>query len=124
MSIGKRIASHSKLIAANPAVVKRKKGLRNTSPVMIYLDDNLNEKWEEFARKNRTSKSQIAREAIQSRINLKIDSFTSGYNTALEEMVVKLNEVEAFKMTFPSGKSFAVYAEEAIAELHRTEQDE
>lgn len=123
MSLGKRIASRSKLLAVN-APEKKKPVLRNTHPVMIYLEHDLNVKWEEFAHMKRTSKSQIAREAIQSRINTKGDPFTSGYNTALEDVAEKLREVEAFQMKFPSGRSFADYADEALATLYREQTDE
>jgi len=123
MTTGNKIAIHSKLLAAqNPD--KKKRSIRTTQPVMIYLDHDLNAQWEEFAHKNRTSKSQVAREAIQARVNTKGDLFTSGYNTALEDVSKAIAQIEAFKMTFPSGSTFSMYADQALATLHRENSSE
>jgi hypothetical protein len=122
MSLGKKIASRSKLLSVN-APEKKKPTLKNTHPVMIYLETDLNVKWEEYAHKKRTSKSQIAREAIQSRVSGDGDPYTNGYNAALEEVAEKIRSVEAFQMTFPSGKSFAEFAEETIATLYRDQEN-
>jgi hypothetical protein len=123
MSLGKTIASRSKLLTVN-SPDKKRSSLKQTYPVMIYLDPDLNIKWEEYAHKKRTSKSQIAREGIQSRINDDGDLFTNGYNSALEDVAQKLRSIEAFRMTFPSGKTFSEFAEETIATLYRDQGNE
>lgn len=110
------------MLLAN-APEKKKPVIRNTHPVMIYLEHDLNAEWEEFSRKNRMSKSQVAREGIQARIRQGDNSFTGGYNTALEDVAEHMKSVEAFKMRFPSGKSFLEFLEEHLASMYREQAD-
>lgn len=123
MTLGKTIASRSKLLKANNATPK-KRGLVSTQPVMIYVDKELLVKWEEFAYDKTKSKSAIAREALEARLNGKENDYTSGFNAGLSAAVDAVGKVEAFKMRFPSGKSFADLLVDEVAALYRDQTNE
>lgn len=122
MTLGKTIASRSRLLKANNAPKKR--GLVSTQPVMIYVDKELLIKWEEFAYEKTKSKSSIAREALEARLNGKINDYTAGFNAGLSSAVDAVTNVEAFKMRFPSGKSFADLLADEVAVLYREQTND
>ena len=50
--------------------------------------------------------AQMIREAIDSRLSVG-DQYTSGFNAGLDRAISVVNQNNAAKMRFPSGKSFA-----------------
>lgn len=124
MSIGtvKEIRSRLASVSKLNKIGTRKRTDNPVAPVMIYIDHGLNAKWEEAARTKRVSKSQLAREGIEIRLNGG-DPFTDGFNHGLASAVEAAHKTDAFKMKFPSGKSFAELLEETVADLYREQED-
>ena len=123
MTTGNKIASRSELLKANN-ITPKKRGSVSSQPVMIYVDKDLLVKWDEFAYDKQKSKSAIAREALEIRLNGTGNDYTAGFNAGLEAAVDSVSKVEAFKMRFPSGKSFADLLADEVALLYREQEND
>lgn len=118
MSNGNKIASRSKLLKANDLVPKKSRAVK-TQAVMIYVSKDLLIKWEEFCYDRAKTKSALAREALEMRLNSSGNDYTSGFNAGLEAAADAISKVDAFKMSFPSGKTFADLMADEVALLYR-----
>jgi predicted DNA-binding protein len=123
MTSGEKIKSLSKALKVNGAPPRKRRAV-NVTPVMIYVDHDLHNRWEEYAHEWAKTKSQLAREALEARLNATSNDYTTGYNDALEHVAKAIGANEAFQMRFPSGRSFAELVDEELAKLHREQKDD
>lgn len=111
------IATRSKLLKANQVKPKRHKA--NTNAVMVYLDDDLLIRLDEFSRDHCKSKSSLAREALEARLSESPDNYVSGFNDGLNAAVMSIKDVDAFQIRFPSGKTFMDLLADEVAGMYR-----
>jgi len=87
--------------------------------VMIYLDPFEAARLSEYADKECTSASKIAREGIQMRMRDKFDQYVTGFNDGLNEALRVAATSKGGQMMFPSGKSFSQLVCEDIEKLKK-----
>lgn len=81
-------------------------------PFMAYLEAGQYQDLKRFSQRSKIPMSQLIREAVDARIT-QGDRYVAGYNKALHDAIEAIYNNRAFKMRFPSGKSFAdVFTEE------------
>lgn len=91
---------------------KKMSRFKTVAPVMIYLPIEEEEEFKEFAKKNKLTNSQVAREGIKMRMNG--GDYNAGFNDGLNEAMKIAESTEGAGMMFPSGKSFGKLVSEAI----------
>jgi len=94
---------------------------KTVAPVMIYLPIDEEEEFKEFAKKNKLTNSQVAREGIKMRING--SDYNAGFNDGLNEAMKVAENTEGAGMMFPSGKSFGKLVAEAIEKEMRAKNE-
>lgn len=102
-----------------PSKRGRKKVFHELQHAMIYVGVDLNEKWDLYAHSYGVSKSQIAREALEMRLNSGSNPYVNGYNNGIDAVINEAKLIDAFKMTFPSGKTFADLLKDTTEKLRR-----
>lgn len=115
MELGNRPKNPSK----TPAKVGRKKVFKQLQQVMVYVEVGMNEDWDMFSHSYGVSKSQIAREALEMRLHGGSNPFQNGFNRGIDAVLKEAESIEAFKMTFPSGKTFASLLRDETDKLRR-----
>ncbi len=75
-------------------------------PFMTYVSEDEHLRMKKFAKLKKITMAQMIREAIDGRLSVG-DPYTSGFNAGLDRAISVVNQNNAAKMRFPSGKSFA-----------------
>ena len=88
-------------------------------PLMVYVDPSERTKIQNYAKKEKTNVSQLAREAFRMRMSGGDDPFNQGFNSGLNEAMNIVRNTEGAKMMFPSGKSFAELVCDEIEKFQR-----
>lgn len=95
----------------------------NYKPFLTYLTPAEYLKLKKFASKNKTSMTQIVREAVTARISGG-NAYISGFNAGILEAIVAVNAMKHAQMRFPSGKSFAeLVSDDLIVRQMKEQQD-
>lgn len=81
---------------------------------MTYLTDDEHVRMKKFARTKKITMAQLIREAVASRMT-KGHPYTAGFNSGIDKAIDVVNQNQAAKMRFPSGKSFAELIVEELA---------
>jgi hypothetical protein len=119
MELGNRPKNPSKNVAKSNLKRGRKKLFKQLQQVMVYVDVDMNEDWDMFSHSYGVSKSQIAREALEMRLHGGGAPFQNGFNNGIDAVLKEAESIEAFKMTFPSGKTFANLLRDEADKLRR-----
>lgn len=77
--------------------------------VMIYLKPVDADRLTRFAKENNASKSQIAREGIDMRMDVNQNQFNAGFNEGLNTVIEAINKDPLFGFRFPSGQTGSAY---------------
>lgn len=89
-------------------------------PFMTYVSQDEHARMKKFAKLKKITMAQMIREAIDSRLSTG-DPYTAGFNAGLEKAIAVVNQNNAAKMRFPSGKSFAELIVEELSVERRLE---
>jgi hypothetical protein len=89
-------------------------------PFMTYVSEDEHIRMKKFAKLKKITMAQMIREAIDSRLSVG-DPYTAGYNAGIDRSIAVVNQNNAAKMRFPSGKSFAELIVEELAVERRLE---
>jgi len=89
-------------------------------PFMTYVSQDEHARMKKFAKLKKITMAQMIREAIDSRLSVG-DPYTAGYNAGIDKSIAVVNNNNAAKMRFPSGKSFAELIVEELAVERRLE---
>ena len=77
-----------------------------------------------FANRNKTTMSQVVREAVTARISSG-NPYISGYNQGIDDAIRLIADAQYAQMRFPSGKSFAeLVADDLLTKIMKEEKDE
>lgn len=87
--------------------------------VMIYLKPVDADRLTRFAKNNNASKSQIAREGIEMRMDLNPNQFNAGFNEGLNAVIEVINKDPLFGFRFPSGQTGSAYVINLFQHLFR-----
>lgn len=87
---------------------------------MTYVSEDEHLRMKKFAKLKKITMAQMIREAIDSRLSVG-DPYTAGFNAGLEKAIAVVNQNNAAKMRFPSGKSFAELIVEELSVERRLE---
>jgi hypothetical protein len=74
---------------------------------MIYVESKELASLKTYAKKTRTTMSQIAREGIRMRMSGNEDPYNNGFADGLNMAMELVKKTKGAQMMFPSGKSFA-----------------
>ena len=74
---------------------------------MIYVFQKDLAEIKSYAKTNKMSLSQLAREALRMRMSQESDQYITGLNDGLEIGMEEIRKSNWAQMTFPSGKTFA-----------------
>jgi hypothetical protein len=80
---------------------------KTVAPVMIYVESKELASLKTYAKKTRTTMSQIAREGIRMRMSGNEDPYNNGFADGLNMAMELVKKTKGAQMMFPSGKSFA-----------------
>ena len=80
---------------------------KTVAPVMIYVESKELASLKIYAKKTRTTMSQIAREGIRMRMSGNEDPYNNGFADGLNMAMELVKKTKGAQMMFPSGKSFA-----------------
>lgn len=86
--------------------------------IFVYMDLEFKTKIEAFARKNKLTHAQLAREGILMRMSG--DSYNKWFNDGLSASKKAVRDNKAAGMKFPSGISIAEYVCEDLDKLMRS----
>jgi hypothetical protein len=92
---------------------------KTVAPVMIYLSPDDKTKLSAFAKSQKVTASQIAREGIHMRMEGSTNPYNQGFNDGLNEAMKIVKANKGAEMRFPSGKSFAQLVCEDIEQFIR-----
>lgn len=96
----------------------------NYKPFLTYLQMADYVKLKKFSSRNKTSMTQVVREAVTARISVG-DPYVAGFNAGLQEAIDAVNAMKHAQMRFPSGKSFAeLVSDELIVRQMKEQKDE
>lgn len=93
----------------------------NYKPFLTYLQMADYVKLKKFSSKNKTSMTQVVREAVTARISGG-DPYVAGFNAGLQEAIDAVNAMTPAQMRFPSGKSFAELVSDELMVRQMKEQ--
>lgn len=74
---------------------------------MLYIESKELAALKTFAKANRTTMSQVARDGIRMRMSGSEDPYNKGFNDGLALAMDLAKKTKGAQMMFPSGKSFA-----------------
>mgnify|MGYP006269207065 CR=1 FL=1 len=95
----------------------------NYKPFLSYLSHADYGRLKLLASKNKTTMTQIVREAVLMRLNG--GSYVTGFNDGLECAIATIGATQYSQMRFPSGKSFAeLVADELAPRFMKESKDE
>ena len=80
---------------------------KTVAPVMLYIESKELAALKSFAKVNRTTMSQVARDGIRMRMSGSEDPYNKGFNDGLAMAMDLAKKTKGAQMMFPSGKSFA-----------------
>ena len=86
---------------------------------MIYLSPDDKTKLSKFAKEQKVTASQVAREGIHMRMEGSTNPYNQGFNDGLNEAMKITRSNQGAQMKFPSGKSFADLVCKDIAQFIR-----
>lgn len=92
---------------------------KNVHPLMIYLPLTLRGAIKAYSKRHRTTVSYLMREAALMRM-ASDDRYTAGWNDAIDSCMRIIQENQAGKMMFPSGRSFSQMICEELVEMRRS----
>jgi len=87
---------------------------------VVYFDEDTHRKIKAFSRKSKISMNQLIREGVGQRMS-NDSPYVTGYNDAIKKAMIVVEENNATKMRFPSGKSFAELINEDLEGLIKDE---
>lgn len=87
---------------------------------VVYFDESVHRKIKRFAKKAKISMNQLIREGAEQRM-ANNDPYVQGFNAAVNKAMIVVEENNASKMRFPSGKSFAELINEELERLIKNE---
>lgn len=90
---------------------------------VVYFDEVTHRKIKTFSRKANVSMNQLIREGVDQRM-ANNDPYVQGFNDAIKKAMIVVQENNATKMRFPSGKSFAELINEDLEGLIKNETTE
>jgi hypothetical protein len=82
-------------------------------PFMAYVEADVLLKLKKFAKKKRTTMTEVVREALNARL-MPGDPYVSGFNAGIDSAVIAVKNTKGAQMRFPSGKTFAELTSEEI----------
>ena len=85
-------------------------------PVMTYMEPSMVSALKKFSRRNNTSMAQAVREAVDAKM-ASGDPFTSGFNSGVSKAIDVVGNLQAAKLSYPSGKTVGALVQEEIAKL-------
>jgi hypothetical protein len=103
--------------------VKKMSRFKTVVPLMVYLDPAERTKVKNYAKKEKTNVSQLAREAFRMRLAGGDDPFNQGFNHGLNEALRIINITDGAKMAYPSGKTVAKLLTDEIENFLRETKD-
>ena len=92
---------------------------KTVAPVMLYIESKELAALKMFAKINRTTMSQVARDGIRMRMSGSQDPYNKGFNDGLNIAMELAKKTKGAQMMFPSGKSFAELVCEEISKYVR-----
>ena len=75
-------------------------------PFMAYIEPAMQTALRKFAKKKRTTMTEVIREALNARLTPG-DPYVAGFNNGIDAAVAAVKNTKAAQMRFPSGKTFA-----------------
>jgi len=87
---------------------------------VVYFDELTHNKIKMFSKKAKLSMNQLIREGVEQRMENN-DPYTLGFNDGIKKAMIVVEENNATKMRFPSGKSFAELINEDLERLIKDE---
>lgn len=82
-------------------------------PFMAYIEPDELLRLKKFAKKSRTTMTEVVRQALNARM-VDGDPYVSGFNDGIRKAVSVVSTTQGAQMMFPSGKSFADLVTEVI----------
>jgi len=102
---------------------KKMSRFKTVVPLMVYVDPSERTKIQNYAKKEKTNVSQLAREAFRMRMAGGDDPFNQGFNHGLNEALRIINSTDGAKLAFPSGKTVAKLLTDEIENFLRETKD-
>jgi len=87
---------------------------------VVYFDEPTMRRVKAFASKRGMSMNQLIREGVEQRMT-DDKPYVTGFNDAVKKAMIVVEENNATKMRFPSGKSFAELINEDLERLLKDE---
>jgi hypothetical protein len=87
---------------------------------VVYFDEKTMHRVKQFSKKHGMSMNQLIREGVEQRMT-DDNQYVAGFNDAVKKAMIVVEENNATKMRFPSGKSFAELINEDLERLIKDE---
>jgi hypothetical protein len=94
--------------------------LSNFKPFMAYLPPSQIAKLKKFAKKNRTTMTQVIRESLDAKMSSG-DAYAAGFNAGVNRCIQSISENTGAQLRFPSGRSVAELVTEDFEKLKMVE---
>ena len=92
----------------------------NFKPFMVYLEPRQIALLKKFSKKNKTTMSQVVREAVEAKM-ASGDAYSSGFNAGVNKCIQSVNENKGAQLRFPSGRSVAELVTEDFEKIRMPE---